>query len=182
VNRHLQFALLSILTGMFFAFAHTAFAQTVAQVETPQTGVVMTKLSPPVYPPLARQARIAGDVKIDLRIRQDGSVESATLFSGHPMLALAAIESAKKSTFECRACSASATPYSVTYAFVLQVHADCCDAYSRGAEVTESPGRVVVSAEPGCICDPLPSTVSEKTRSAKCFYLWKCGLHKVDLQ
>ena len=114
MNRHLQFALLSILTGMFFAFAHTAFAQTVAQVETPQTGVVMTKLSPPVYPPLARQARIAGDVKIDLRIRQDGSVESATLFSGHPMLALAAIESAKKSTFECRACSASATPYSVT--------------------------------------------------------------------
>jgi TonB family protein len=179
---YFQLALLSMLPGVFFALTQSAFAQTATQSETPQTGVVMTKLSPPVYPPLARQARIMGEVKIDLRIRQDGSVESAALFSGHPMLAPAAIESAKKSTFECRNCDAAATPYSVTYAFVLQVHADYCDAYSRGTELTESLGRVVVSAEPTCICDPASSTVSAKTRSAKCFYLWKCGFRRVDLQ
>lgn len=35
--------------------------------------VVLAKLSPPLYPRLARQARITGDVKMQVRIRQDGA-------------------------------------------------------------------------------------------------------------
>jgi outer membrane biosynthesis protein TonB len=42
----------------------------------PETGVVLTKLVPPVYPPLARQAQIAGDVMVRVLIRQDGSKSS----------------------------------------------------------------------------------------------------------
>jgi protein TonB len=40
----------------------------------------------PTYPPLARQAGISGDVELKLEIRKDGSVQSATVVSGHPML------------------------------------------------------------------------------------------------
>ena len=88
----------------FLAAVENAPAQGATGSSGPEAGVVLTKLSPPVYPPLARQARIIGDVKIFVKIRHDGSVASAELFSGHPMLAQAALDSARKSTFECRAC------------------------------------------------------------------------------
>jgi outer membrane biosynthesis protein TonB len=78
------------LSGVFWPPSQNPYARAATPTETPQTGVVLTKLSPPIYPPLARQARITGDVKIQLTIRQDGSVDSAALFSGHPMLAQAA--------------------------------------------------------------------------------------------
>jgi TonB family protein len=85
-----------------------AGAESLAQVnpssETPEQHVLLSKLSPPIYPPLARQARISGDVDLELRIRQDGSIESAQAVSGHPMLKEAALDSAKKSEFECRSC------------------------------------------------------------------------------
>jgi TonB family protein len=36
--------------------------------------------------PLARQARIAGDVQIKCTLRADGSVNNAEVLSGHPLL------------------------------------------------------------------------------------------------
>ena len=36
---------------------------------------VLTKLSPLVYPPLARQARITGDVTVLVMVAQDGTVQ-----------------------------------------------------------------------------------------------------------
>jgi len=50
----------------------------------------------PVYPPLARQARIQGTVVLHAVISKDGSIEGLTLVSGHPMLAPAAIEAVKQ--------------------------------------------------------------------------------------
>jgi hypothetical protein len=147
---YLQFALLSVLSGVFFSFAQNTFGQGVPQAGPPQSGVVMTKLFPPVYPPLARQARIAADVKVELSIRRDGSVASAVLFSGHPMLAPAAIESAKQSQFECNGC-AGETKYVLTYTF-------------------------------GFIEDlkPYDKFEDRPVRAGKCFYLWKCGVVRVN--
>lgn len=56
-------------------------------------------LYPPVYPPLAREARIGGDVILKIVVRSDGNVAAAEVISGHPMLMQAALESARKSTF-----------------------------------------------------------------------------------
>jgi protein TonB len=56
------------------------------------------------YPPLARQANITGDVELKLEIRKDGSIQSASVVSGHPMLTQAALNSAQRSHFECRGC------------------------------------------------------------------------------
>lgn len=111
---------------------------------TPQA--VLTKLVPPVFPALARQARITGDVKVQVLIRKDGSVESAEVISGHPMVKQAALESAQKSEFECRDCNDMGISSSLTYTFGLWDHGGCGD---------------VVGVQP--------------VRSPRCLYLWKCG-------
>jgi TonB family protein len=50
----------------------------------------------PVYPPLARQARIQGTVILRIIINRLGEVRDTQLVNGHPMLAPAAIEAVKK--------------------------------------------------------------------------------------
>ena len=56
----------------------------------------LMKRVPPVYPPLARQARIQGTVILKVRISKSGDVANIQLVSGHPMLAPAAIEAVKQ--------------------------------------------------------------------------------------
>jgi TonB family protein len=129
------------------SLAGVANAQTQgATATTPETGVVLTKLAPPVYPPLARQARITGDIRIRIGIGPDGSVVSADVVSGHPMLKQAALDSAQKSIFGCGGCSDATTEYSLTYTFGFQDDGGC-------------EGVVEVS----------------RVRSSKCLYLWRCG-------
>jgi protein TonB len=50
----------------------------------------------PVYPPLARQARIQGTVRFNAIIGKDGRIENLTLVSGHPLLVPAATEAVKQ--------------------------------------------------------------------------------------
>jgi periplasmic protein TonB len=76
----------------------------VPKVATPQrvrvsqgvtSGLLIRKIQP-AYPPLARQARIQGNVLLQAEISKDGSIENLRLISGHPMLAPAAIEAVKQ--------------------------------------------------------------------------------------
>src|SRR5580700_2310008 len=76
----------------------------VPKVATPQrvrvsqgvsAGLLVRRVNP-TYPPLARQARIQGQVILRAVISKDGSIEGLTLVSGHPMLAPAAIEAVKQ--------------------------------------------------------------------------------------
>jgi protein TonB len=50
----------------------------------------------PVYPPLAKQARIQGLVKLEGVIAKDGTIEQLRLLSGHPLLAPAALAAVKQ--------------------------------------------------------------------------------------
>jgi TonB family protein len=50
----------------------------------------------PVYPPLARQARIAGAVMLEGIIARDGTVKNLRVLSGHPLLAGAALEAVRQ--------------------------------------------------------------------------------------
>jgi protein TonB len=50
----------------------------------------------PVYPPLARQARIQGTVRFNAIIGKDGKIENLTLVSGHPLLVPSATEAVKQ--------------------------------------------------------------------------------------
>jgi TonB family protein len=138
----------------FFVAVENAPAQGTTGSVAPQGEIVLNKLSPPAYPPLARQARIGGDVKIQLEIRLDGSVASAKVISGHPMLKQAALESARKSTFECErwasgvfvvGCQDALAPLTLTYTFGFR---------DDGGDID--------------LCG------IKRLRSAKCLYLWKC--------
>ena len=46
----------------------------------------------PIYPPLARSARISGSVVLAAVISRDGTMENLKLISGHPMLVPAALQ------------------------------------------------------------------------------------------
>jgi TonB family protein len=90
---------LAAVLVMLFTFATLAASQafpTRVRV-TPDfaQGLILTKIAP-VYPALAKQARIQGAVILKVQISKSGDVEKVELFSGHPMLASAAIDAVKQ--------------------------------------------------------------------------------------
>ncbi|MCU1332731.1 MAG: outer rane transport energization protein TonB [Candidatus Angelobacter sp.] len=169
--------------------------------DTTETGVVLSRLSEPVYPPIARIAHIVGDVEVKLGIRMDGSIESAVAIGGHPLLKQSALESAQQSRFECRGCGDEVTYYSLTYTF-QDATGPPKPNESRNFEVVQSQNRVTIFAQPRPIhiyfvnvrvravkCLYLWGCGSRwggedyyyyRVRSAQCLYLWRCGLHRRD--
>lgn len=142
--RRWLFACLLCASAIVASFVPVSLAQETNRIET-QTKIALIDLSPPVFPQLARQARIMGDVEIKIEIRKDGSVASAEVVSGHPMLKQAALESAQKSKFLCMGCSEEVTSYSLTYTFGFRNDRDGGCGYKR------------------------------RQRSLKCLELWRCG-------
>jgi len=135
-TRRFGLLLLIALAASSVAHAQTVVAQAAAPFEEPRFDVVLNNVYPPVYPPLARQARIMGDVKVLVGIRQDGTVASAEVLSGHLMLKQAALESAQKSTFLCRECKGAVTLFTVTYTFGTRIDSeepDCSGATGQRA-------------------------------------------------
>lgn len=69
-------------------------------LEPPQAArLTVMSSQQPDYPPLARQARIAGEVKVAVRVSAEGRVESANAVEGHPLLRQAAEECVRSWTF-----------------------------------------------------------------------------------
>jgi hypothetical protein len=130
--RSLTFHLLAV--ACFVITTNPANAQTTSNSDGRASEVMLTKLSSPIYPQLARQARIAGDVRIQLQIRRDGSVALADAVTGHPMLKPAALASAQNSMFECRGCTEELTTYSLTYTFGFNGDLNCSEKRSRSAK------------------------------------------------
>jgi TonB family protein len=174
-----------LFLSLFFGCAQNAVSQGPQSEDKPDTGVVLTRLSPPVYPPLARQAQIAGDVKVQVSIRKDGSVESAEVIEGHPMLKQSALDSAKDSQFECRDCK-NVESYSLTYTFAIDNSngsepGPCCCSHLSGEAKHFDPRierlldhvSVTVIAEPVCICpdecDMRWAEQHSRFRASKCF-------------
>jgi len=54
----------------------------------------------PFYPELARKMNISGTVKIEVVVAPNGTVKDARIVGGHPVLANAALDAAKKWRFE----------------------------------------------------------------------------------
>lgn len=158
---------------------------------------VLTKLFPPTYPPLARQAMIAGDVKLEVSAHPDGSIESVTSISGHPMLVQAALDSAKQSQFECRGCAASNGSLSLTFSFQVsqETNPDRCWCTYDPAKprnytasipaLTQTEDHITITTPPSCTCpdacDIKWAEEHSKFRSAKCLFLWKCGRRVVSI-
>ncbi len=58
-------------------------------------GLLIRRVTP-VYPPLAKQARISGTVVLQAVIGKDGSIQNLRAVSGHPMLIPSALEAVKQ--------------------------------------------------------------------------------------
>jgi periplasmic protein TonB len=58
-------------------------------------GLLIRKLQP-TYPPLAKTARIQGDVVLNAVISKNGAIENLRVMSGHPMLVTSALDAVKQ--------------------------------------------------------------------------------------
>jgi len=54
----------------------------------------------PVYPPLAKQARISGVVHLAAVISKDGTIQDLKVISGHPLLIPSALEAVKQWVYQ----------------------------------------------------------------------------------
>ena len=71
---------------------------------------VRLKTAPPVYPPIARQARTQGVVIVETTIGVDGKVKSTKVVKSIPQLDNAAMESVKKWEFQPTVIDGKPTP------------------------------------------------------------------------
>jgi hypothetical protein len=123
----------------------------------------------------AWQAHIMGVVKVGLGIRRDGSLASSNIVSGHVLLAQAALESARRSEFQCSDCSTEGAEYMLTFKFEFQDSKECPTEAPGKPTVTILRDEATVAVPQKCeilITGDPPSTF--KKRAAKCLYLWLC--------
>jgi TonB family protein len=88
-------AVLLVFVGLTSLCASQVHPERVRVGQNVMSAQIVTKVAP-VYPPLAKQARIQGAVVLKVRINKSGDVTDIQLYSGHPMLAPAAIEAVKQ--------------------------------------------------------------------------------------
>ncbi|MBV8856461.1 MAG: TonB family protein [Acidobacteria bacterium] len=76
----------------------------------------------PAYPPVAKAARAAGTVTVQVTVDETGSVVSAEAVSGHPLLRAAAVAAAKQAKFSPTLLAGKPVKVSgvLTYNFVLE--------------------------------------------------------------
>jgi protein TonB len=70
-------------------------ASRIRQGGSVQAALLINRVQP-VYPPLARQTRIAGTVRLHALISKQGTVESLEVLSGHPLLVRAAMDAVQQ--------------------------------------------------------------------------------------
>jgi len=160
--------LAGVASAVFLAAGALWAAQDTAKQTVDGAKVVLVEVVNPYYPPLARQTRISGVVKLSVKVRRDGTVDSVEMISGHQLLGHAAVESAQKSRFECVRCTESVTQFTLTYNFEMPLDAKDVHPASHTADT------VTISVAPIMIDHGgfMPDT---KVRSIKCLYLWKCS-------
>lgn len=93
-----------IAAALLFAVAlFAAFAPRRVAAQTAPTDEIVRRAKSkvePAYPELARRMQISGTVKIEVTVAPNGTVKEARVVGGHPVLANAALDAAKKWRFE----------------------------------------------------------------------------------
>jgi len=137
--------------------------------------VVPVTVMRPAYPRIAESARVHGEVEVQVAVRPNGTVESATVIRGLPLLQPAALEAARKSRFDCRRCSDPVTPYLLMFAFLLEDGNNPATSPGAAEAVRLSPtqSRVTVVAKSQIVI--LDNIAHVSVRSIRCLYLWYCG-------
>jgi TonB family protein len=100
VSRRTAVALLSILTLAATLGAIRVRAQQAQQAQNDEIVRRAKSKVQPAYPDLARKMNISGTVKIEVVVAPNGNVKDARIVGGHPVLASAALDAARKWRFE----------------------------------------------------------------------------------
>ena len=152
-----------VLANIGGLFLVPRIAQSEAKERESKGRVVLRKLFPPNYPPLARQAHIFGDVHLKVSIHSDGNINSVTVIDGPPMLRQAALDSARQSRFDCEHCEGSGTVERI-FAYSFQIpgaekplDSNCCLEEQASPDkppspVSQSDDLVIITAPAVCWC------------------------------
>src|SRR5580658_5687454 len=79
--------------------ASMAISQDTAQTRAPLDRKIVLKVAP-VYPPLARRMNVKGVVKLEIVVRVNGTVKSAKIIGGNPVLLDSAADAVRKWKYE----------------------------------------------------------------------------------
>jgi len=85
----------SIVSSAPAAIPKAATPKRITVSQGVQTGLLIRKVQP-VYPPLAKQARISGSVVLSALIGKDGTIQNLKAVSGHPMLIQSALDAVRQ--------------------------------------------------------------------------------------
>ncbi|MGA1986086.1 MAG: energy transducer TonB [Candidatus Sulfotelmatobacter sp.] len=109
MSRRTATALLSILTMAITLGAVILGAIQVGAQQAQSEEIVRRAKSKvqPEYPALARKMNLSGTAKIEVVVAPNGTVKDARIVGGHPVLASAALDAAKKWRFEPASAEAS---------------------------------------------------------------------------
>ena len=93
----LRFLLLVMLAGLpVYGIAAQSEPSQQTEISQSVSQGLLTSQVQPIYPPLAREARIQGTVVLQALIGKDGTIENLAVVSGHPMLTQAALDAVKQ--------------------------------------------------------------------------------------
>ena len=98
MSRRFATAVLTIV-ALFGALAPRVMNAQNSQSSDELTRRAKNKVNP-FYPELAKKMNITGTVRIEVTVSPNGTVKEARIVGGHPVLATAALDAAKKWRFE----------------------------------------------------------------------------------
>jgi|SRR5271163_2995488 TonB family protein len=85
--------------GLLLLCGWTAISSSRAWGQEQINRKIKSKVSP-IYPELAKQMNLTGIVKVEVTVAANGSVKSAKLIGGHPVLANATLDAVRKWRYE----------------------------------------------------------------------------------
>lgn len=159
---------------LLLAVGASCAAQNALTPAVPAPHLVIAKLPPPVYPAIARAARVAGDVNLSVTLRRDGTIDAVRADSGPAMLRDHAEEIVRQTRFECANCKTGSATFPLTVRFDMKA-AQGCDPDPSYPRVSQSSGAIVLTDQAAMLCDPAFSGTKTRLRSARCLYLWRCS-------
>ena len=121
-------ASLFLLCAVLILCGSGSVARNVSEAPNDQPPVVAAVA--PIFPPIARQARVEGDVKVEVKIDKNGTVQSTKIISGHPLVQRASETAATKWRFGSLGQEPSVRTVQLTFRF------DCVDRDKLAADST----------------------------------------------
>lgn len=109
----------------------------------------LVKKVEPVYPELAKRARVSGKVILILSVDEEGNVADVRLASGHPFLNDAAITAAKQWKYSPTLLNGAPVPVIVTAAVDFKTVSDASTPAAGGSRIDPSVAGVIVRLKAG---------------------------------